>query len=73
LSIVLSTLYASAAAILRDYAHIDSQLRSLRDVLWFIVFTVIVSVLLAVISVPALIDSGAVPAAQRLGAIMRRI
>ena len=69
-AIVLSTIYASAAAILRDYVHIDPQLRNLRDVLWLIVFTMIVSVVLAMISIPALIASGAVPATEQLNATM---
>ncbi len=69
-AIVLPTIYAIAAAILRDHVRIDPQLRSLRDVLWLIVFTMIVSVVLAMISVPALIASGAVPAAERLNAII---
>src|SRR5260221_4782773 len=67
-AIVLSTIYAIAAAVLRDYVRIDLQLRNLRDVLWLIIFTMIVSALLALISIPALIDSGAVPAAEQLDA-----
>src|SRR5258706_16456097 len=69
-AIVLSTIYASAAAILRDYVHIDPQLRNLRDVLWLIIFTMIVSAVLALISVPALVASGDVPTAERLHAII---
>src|SRR5258706_16437368 len=60
-AIVLSTIYAIAAAVLRDYVRIDLQLHNLRDVLWLIIFTMIGSALLALISIPALIDSGAVP------------
>jgi HD-GYP domain-containing protein (c-di-GMP phosphodiesterase class II)/integral membrane sensor domain MASE1 len=50
-AIIISLIYGLAAAFLRHRIHLDLQLRKLRDVIWFIFTIVLVSALLAVLSV----------------------
>ncbi len=48
---VLTLIYSGAALFLRNVVHIDRQLRKFRDVAWFVLTTVVVSAVLAVLSV----------------------
>ncbi len=63
-AIILSGVYAIDAYLLRRRIHIDPQLKNLRDTLWLILTSVIVSTAMAVITVPNLVSYGAIPASQ---------
>jgi PAS domain S-box-containing protein len=66
---VISLIYGLGAAFLRKRIHIDWQLRKLRDVAWFVCTTVLVSALLAVLSVSSSALTGAMPRSEVLRAI----
>jgi putative nucleotidyltransferase with HDIG domain len=50
-ALIISLIYSATAAFLRHRIHFDWQLRKLRDVVWFVFTTVLVSALLAILSV----------------------
>ena len=50
-ALIISLIYGAAVAFLRKRNHFDWQLRKIRDVTWFIGTTVVVSALLAILSV----------------------
>ena len=66
---VISLIYGLGAAFLRKRIHIDWQLRKLRDVAWFVCTTVLVSGLLAVLSVSSSALTSAMPRSDVLRAI----
>jgi len=66
---VISLIYGLGVAFLRKRIHIDWQLRKLRDVTWFVCTTVLVSALLAVLSVSSSSLTGAMPRSDILRAI----
>jgi len=66
---VMSLIYGLGAAFLRKRIHIDGQLRKLRDVAWFVCTTVLVSALLAILSVWSSALTGALPRNDILRAI----
>jgi putative nucleotidyltransferase with HDIG domain len=51
LALIISLIYSAAAWFLRHRIHLDWQLRKLRDVVWFVFTTVLVSAILAILSV----------------------
>ena len=69
LAFVISLIYGLGAAFLRKRIHIDGQLRKLRDVAWFVCTTVLVSALLAVLSISGSALTGAMPRSDILRAI----
>jgi integral membrane sensor domain MASE1 len=69
-AVVLSSVYGIEVVLLRRRVRIDPQLKSLRDTLWLILTSTIVSTLLAVIAVSALVNYGEVPAAQYFNAFV---
>ena len=68
-ALIISLIYSLAAAFLRKRIRIDWELRKLRDVAWFICTTVVVSAILAVLSV----SSSALTSAMPRSAILRSI
>jgi PAS domain S-box-containing protein/putative nucleotidyltransferase with HDIG domain len=66
---VISLIYGLGAAFLRKRIRFDWQLRKLRDVAWFVCTTVLVSALLAVLSVSSSALSSAMPRSAVLRAI----
>ena len=68
-ALVISVIYSLAAAFLRRRIHFDWQLRKLRDVTWFVFTTVLVSALLAVLSVSSSALSSAMPTSGILRSI----
>ena len=66
---IISLIYSVAAAFLRHRIRFDWQLRKLRDVTWFIFTTVLVSALLAVLSVSSSALSSDMPRNEVLSAI----
>ena len=66
---VMSLIYGLGAAFLRKRIHIDGQLRKLRDVAWFVCTTVLVSALLAILSVLSSALTGAMSRSEVLRAI----
>jgi PAS domain S-box-containing protein len=68
-AIIISLIYAAAAAFLRMRVRLDGQLRKLRDAAWFIFTTVIISALLAVLSVSSSALSSAMPRSEVLRSI----
>ena len=69
-AIILSGAYGIDAYLLRRRIHIDPQLKNLRDTLWLILTSVIVSTVMAVISVSTLVSYGEVPASQYFNALV---
>ncbi len=69
-SIVVSVVYGVAAVFLRRRVRLDPQLRSMRDVLWLIFTSVIVSAILAVGAIDASVSSGIISLADRMIAIL---
>ena len=67
-AVILSAIYGIDALLLRRRFHIDPQLKDLRDTLWLILLSAIVSTVLAVISVSALVNFGEVPWSQYFSA-----
>jgi len=63
-AVILSAVYGVDAWFLRRRIRIDPQLRELRDALWLILSSAIVSTILAAISVSVLVSYGQVPSAQ---------
>ena len=61
---IISLIYGAAAAFLRRVIHFDWQLRKFRDVAWFIFMTVLVSALLAVLSVSSSALSSDMPRSE---------
>ena len=61
---IISLIYGAAAALLRRVIHFDWQLRKFRDVAWFIFMTVLVSALLAVLSVSSSALSSDMPRSE---------
>ena len=68
-ALVISLIYSLGAAFLLKRIHIDWQLRKLRDVAWFICTTVLVSALLALLSVSSSALTSAMPRSDVLRAI----
>jgi diguanylate cyclase (GGDEF)-like protein/PAS domain S-box-containing protein len=68
-ALVISLLYGLAAAFLRKLIRFDWQPRKLRDVAWFICTTVLVSAILAVLSVSSSALTSAMPRSEVLRAI----
>ena len=66
---IISLIYGLAAAFLRHRIHFDWHLRKLRDVVWFVFTTIVVSALLAVLSVSSSALSSAMPRNEVLRAI----
>src|SRR5664280_2590380 len=66
---VISLIYGLGVAFLRKLIRFDCQLRKLRDVAWFVCTTVLVSALLAVLSVSSSALSSAMPRSDVLRAI----
>jgi len=66
---IISLIYSLAAAFLRHRIRFDWQLRKLRDVTWLVVTTVLVSALLAVLSVSSSALSSDLPRSEVLRAI----
>ena len=66
---IISLIYSGAAAFLRHRIRFDWQLRKLRDVTWLVVTTVLVSALLAVLSVSSSALSSDMPRSEVLRAI----
>jgi PAS domain S-box-containing protein len=60
----ISLIYSLAAAFLRHRIRFDWRLRKLRDVAWFVITTVLVSALLAVLSVSSSALSSAMPRSE---------
>ena len=69
-AVILSALYGINALLLRRQVRIDPQLKNLRDTLWLILTSAIVSTVLAVISVSTLINYGEIPASQYFNAFV---
>jgi PAS domain S-box-containing protein/putative nucleotidyltransferase with HDIG domain len=69
-AVVLSSAYGIESILLRRRVRIDPQLKALRDTLWLLLTSAIVSTLLAVISVSALVYYGKVAPAQYFNAFM---
>jgi PAS domain S-box-containing protein len=69
-AVVLSSVYGIETVLLRRRVRIDPQLKSLRDMLWLLFTSTIVSTLLAVIAVSALVNYGEVPAGQYFNAFV---
>ena len=69
LAFVISLIYGLGAAFLRKRIHIDGQLRKLRDVAWFVCTTVLVSALLAVLSISGSALTGTMSRSEVLRAI----
>jgi PAS domain S-box-containing protein len=67
-SIVLPSIYGAAVLFLRTHVRIDPQLRTLRDVLWLILSSAVISAILAVISVSTETNSGLVPIPEQITA-----
>jgi putative nucleotidyltransferase with HDIG domain len=61
---VISLIYNLAAAFLRKRIRFDWQLRKLRDVAWFVCTTVLVSALLAILSVSSSTLTSAIPLSE---------
>ncbi len=68
-AIIISLIYAAAAAFLRRRIRFDWRLQKLRDVAWLVVATVLVSALLAVLSVSSSALSSDMPRSDVLRAI----
>ncbi len=66
---IISLIYAAAAAFLRRRIRFDWRLRKLRDVAWLVATTVLVSALLAVLSVSSSALSSNMPRGEILRAI----
>ena len=69
-AVILSVIYGSNVLFLRRRVSIDPQLKNLRDILWLMLTSAIVSTVLAVISVSTLINFGEVPASQYFNAFV---
>ncbi len=69
-AVILSAVYGIDAWLLRHRLRIDPQLKSLRDTLWLILSSAIVSMLLAVISISTLVNYGEVSASQYFNAFV---
>ena len=69
-AVILALVYTAAAAFLRRRIHIGPQFRNMRDVLWLVFSAVIVSAILALVSVSALVAGGEVLAAQHFEATL---
>ncbi|HSM23657.1 MAG TPA: MASE1 domain-containing protein, partial [Anaerolineaceae bacterium] len=63
-AVILSSVYGINAFVLRRKIRIDPQLRNLRDILWLILSSAIVSTVLALISVSVLVNYKEIPASQ---------
>lgn len=68
-AVILSSVYGLTAVFLRRRVRIDPQLKNLRDTLWLIFASVVVSAVLAVISVSSLAYYGEVPESKYFHAI----
>jgi integral membrane sensor domain MASE1 len=68
-AVVISLIYSAAAAFLRKRIHYDWHLRKLRDVIWFVLTAVLVSALLAILSVSSSALSSNMPRSEVLRAI----
>ena len=66
---VISFIYAAAAWLLRHRIHFDWQLRKMRDVVWFVFTTVLVSALLAILSVSSSAAGSGIPGSEVLQSI----
>jgi len=66
---IISLIYTVAAAFLRHRSRFDWRLRKMRDVTWLIVTTVLVSALLAVLSVSSSALSSDMPRSEVLRAV----
>jgi PAS domain S-box-containing protein/putative nucleotidyltransferase with HDIG domain len=60
-ALIISLIYGAAALFLRKRIHLDWHLKKLRDVVWFVLTAVVVSAVLAVLSVSSSALSGAIP------------
>jgi PAS domain S-box-containing protein/putative nucleotidyltransferase with HDIG domain len=61
---IISLIYTATAAFLRRRIHFDWRLKKLRDVVWLVVTTVLVSALLAVLSVSSSALSSDMPRSE---------
>jgi PAS domain S-box-containing protein/putative nucleotidyltransferase with HDIG domain len=68
-ALIISSIYGLTAAFLRKRIRFDWQMRKLRDVTWFVFTTVLVSALLAVLSVSSSALTSAMPRSEVFGAI----
>jgi len=68
-AVILSLIYSLAAAFLRKIIRFDWQLRKFQDVTWLIATAIVVSALLAVLSVSSSTLSSAMPRSEVLRAI----
>ncbi len=69
-AVILSALYGIDALFLRHRVHIDAQLQNLRDTLWLILSSAIVSTILALIAVTTFVGYGSIPASQYFHAFL---
>ena len=60
-ALIISLIYGAAALFLRKRIHLDWRLQKLRDVTWFVFTIVLVSALLAVLSILSSALSGGIP------------
>lgn len=68
-ALVVSLIYSLGAVFLRRQSRFDWRLRRLRDVTWFVFVTILVSALLAVLSVSSSALSGDIPKSKVFGAL----
>jgi len=69
LAFVMSLIYGLGAGFLRKLIRFDWQLQKLRDVAWFVCTTVLVSALLAVLTISSSALTGTMPRSEVLRAI----
>ena len=67
-AVVISIIYGIDAFLLRRRVRIDPHMRTLRDILWLLLTSTIVSTLLAGIAISGLVNYGAVPPSQYFNA-----
>jgi PAS domain S-box-containing protein len=67
-ALIISLAYGVAVWFLRQYVHIDVQLRRPRDLFWMITAIAVIAGILATISIASMTASGVVPEARRLWA-----
>ncbi len=68
-ALILTIIYAGTATFLRRIIRFDWQLRKLRDVTWFVLTAVIVSAILAVLSVSSSAGGSNIPRSELLRSI----
>jgi len=69
-ALILSAVYGTDAFLLRRRIRINPELNNLRDTLWLILTTTIVSTVLAIIAISALVNFGLIPPSQYFNAFV---